>query len=157
MRFFYVLLATLLILIINSMVYPYPKSTGKLSASIIIGFSAFDVIDIAELTFSDIGCIQNYSGWWQAAFFLALGLSAIMTTFYCGLERGEDDPSITDFTATAVSWIFNDVFYILVRSKVIHEEKKAYFTLIFMMKECLSVFLRGWIFVYYLGKRYKLF
>ena len=148
---FYALLTTLLVLIINSMVYPFPKNTGKLSA-FIIGFSAIDVLDLAELTFSDIGCIQNYNGVWQTAFYLALGMSAIMTTIYCGLEQGEDDPKITDFIATAVSWIFNDVLYIVVRSKVIYEQKHAYFTLIFMMKECLSVVIRGMIFVYYLRK-----
>ena len=152
LRVFYALLATLFIMIINSMVYPFPKNTGKLSTALTIGFSAFDALDLAELTFSDIGCIQNYNGGWQAAFYLALGMSAIMTTFYCGLEQLEegDDPDFKDFLATAINWVFNDVLYLVVRSKVIYEQKHVYFSLIFMMKECLSVVLRGMIFVYHL-------
>lgn len=151
---FYALLSTLLVLIINSMVYPYPKNTENFSTSLGIGFAAFDVLDLSELTFSDIGCILNYNGGWQTAFYLALGMSAIMTTFYCGLENLDDEnnPKFSDFLSTAINWVFNDVLYLVVRSKVIHEQKHAYFTLIFMMKECLSVVLRGMIFVYYLRK-----
>ena len=79
-------------------------------------------------------------------------MSAIMTTFYCGLEQLEegDDPDFKDFLATAINWVFNDVLYLVVRSKVIYEQKHVYFSLIFMMKECLSVVLRGMIFVYHL-------
>ena len=153
-RIFYALLVALLFLIISSMVYPYPRRED-FSTSLIIGFNAFDVLDLSELTFSDIGCIQNYNGGWQTAFYFALGMSAIMTTIYCGLENGDQDfkPDFKDFLATGVNWVFNDVLYIVIRSKVIYEQKHAYFTLIFMMKECLSVVIRGALFVYHLGKK----
>ena len=147
---------TLPLLVINSMIYPYPEDQGKdkkISTSLLIGLSAFDIIDMAELSFSDVGCIQNYGAGWPVLFYLALGMSAIMTTFYWGLEQVEDEPKNGDFVATLMNWVFNDVLFLVVRCKVMYVQGHAYFGLIFVIKESLSVVVRGLIFGYYLHKK----
>ena len=144
------LLSALVSLIINTMLYPYPEPEGKddrISSALLIGMSAFDVLDMADLIFGDIGCVQNYGTGWQVVYYMVLGMCAILTNFYVGLEKGKDYPKWYDFLMTGLNWCFNDVLFLIIRCHVMYTQGHFYFGLIFVIKEVLSIFMRGGLFV----------
>ena len=113
--------------------------------------AAFDTLDMAELMFGDAGCIQDYGTGWQVIFYLALGMSAIMTTFYWGLEGldKDDEPGTPDYIATVLGLIFNDVLFLIVRCKVMDVQHDTYLSLLFPIKESFSIFVRLGFIIYF--------
>ena len=132
------------------MLYPYPESEDEkesVSSALLIGMTAFGILDMADLIFSDVGCVQNYSTGWQVVYYTVLGMSAILPNFHVGLERGEDNPEWHDFLITGLNWCFSDVMFLIIRCHVMYTQGHFYFGLIFVIKEVLSIFMRGGLFV----------
>ena len=128
------------------MLYPYPESEDKeesVSSALLIGLPALDIMDMADLIFSDVGCVQNYGTGWQVVFYTTLGICALLTSFYLGLELGEKDPVGIDFLVTGLNWFFNDIMFLIIRCYVMYTQGHFYFGLNFVMKEALSIIIRG--------------
>ena len=129
------------------MLYPFPKNLLFLAT----GMAAIDILDMAELMFGDAGCIQNEDTIWQVFFYLAIGASTILTSFYWGLEGVEEneDPKMMDYVATLSSLIFNDLLFLVLRCRVMHVQKEAYLSILFPIKEIFSSICRIGFILYY--------
>ena len=122
------------------MLYPFPKEVSSFAT----GMAAFDTFDMAELLFDDAGCIQNENTAWKVTFYLAIGVSAILSSFYWGLEGLEykNSPKGRDYVVTLLSLVFNDLLFLVLRCRVMHVQEEVYLNLLFPIKESLSMLCR---------------
>ena len=127
-------------LVITNMMYPYPDE--KEMSTLITGFSMLDIIDMAELMFGDVGCFQKYGKAGMFFFYLALLMSAFITTSYSGLEQEKDYYDRADRVTTCLSLIFNDVLFLFLRITTMWKQGHAYFGVIFVGKESMSSIIR---------------
>ena len=126
------------------MVYPYPDDSDDKMNNLMNAFAMLDIIDMAELMFGDVGCFQTYETGYIVVFYIALLASAVLTTFYSGLEQqSKDDKTGVDSLITGLSLFFNDFLFLFLRAVTIHKENHAYFGVIFVTKEVLSLIIRG--------------
>ena len=126
------------------MVYPYPDDSDDKMNNLMNAFAMLDIIDMAELMFGDVGCFQTYETGYIVVFYIALLASAVLTTFYSGLEQqSENDKTKVDAMITSLSLFFNDLLFLFLRAVTIHKESHAYFGVIFITKEVLSSIIRG--------------
>jgi len=88
---FGVLLSIFPIIVVTNMIYPFPEGKHKTITSLMKGFGLLDIIDMAELIFGDVGCFQIDTSSWLVFFYVALVLSAILTTSSYGLEQQKDN------------------------------------------------------------------
>ena len=143
---FIVLLLAFLILIINNMMYPYPGNDDDYDDEIRAlsnGFAAMDVLDITELIFSDTGCFQSYGTEWLVAFYVALGISAILTTFSAyGLEQQKEEPTWKDVAVTSLNMLFNDALFLFIRATTMYRQGHMYTQSIFALVELISLCIR---------------
>ena len=141
---FYILLLTLPLLIITNITYPFPDDWDDKISKLRNAFAMLDVIDMAELMFGDVGCFQTYETGLKFLFYSALLISAILTSFYYGLEQQskEEETSPGDTVVTLLNLLFNDGLFLVLRAVTIHKENHAYFGVIFVIKEALSFIIR---------------
>jgi len=125
------------------MIYPFPEGKHKAITSLIKGFALLDIIDMAELIFGDVGCFQIDTSSWLSFFYVALVLSAILTTSSYGLEQHREKYDCPwDYLSTIFSLLFNDMFFFILRVRTMHKHGNVYFGVIFVIKECLSFIFR---------------
>ena len=143
---FYTLLLTLPLFIVTNIVYPYPDDKKDKMSNLKNAFAMLDIIDMAELIFGDIGCFQTYEKGYIVVFYITLLASAVLTTFYSGLEqrpKDKDDGTEIDAIFTGLNLFFNDFLFLFLRAVTIHKESHAYFGVIFLTKEVLSLIIRS--------------
>ena len=102
-----------------------------------------DIIDMAELMFGDVGCYQINDTVGLVAFYMALLMSAFLTTSNSGLEQEKDEYDLIDCLTTLFSLVFNDAMFFGLRLTTIIRTKHAYFGAIFLCKEILSSIIRA--------------
>ena len=143
---FYILLLTLPLLIITNITYPFPDDFKDMTSKLKKVFAMLDVIDMAELMFGDVGCFQTYETGFKFLFYFALLISAILTSFYYGLEQQskQEETSPGDTIVTFLNLLFNDSLFLVLRAVTIYKESHAYFGVIFVVKEALSCIIRCW-------------
>ena len=113
--------------------------------TLINGFAMLDIIDMAELMFGDVGCFQNYGSVGKFFFYIALLISAFITTSYSGLEQQKEekeDYKTADRVTTILSLVFNDLLFLCLRITTMAKEGHAYFGVIFVGKELMSTGIR---------------
>ena len=147
---FYALLLALTVLVINIFVQHQNLNEeetrdGKIATKPLLIGKALDILDMAELIFTTTGCILNYSVGWQASFYLTLMVSAVLTCVYWGLDGLEknDVPKKKDYGATLLGLIFNNLFFLVIRCKVIYAQIGVSSGLVFVIKEVLSIAIGG--------------
>lgn len=133
-------------MVISNILYPFPSAeSGEWTRSVQNGLMTLDLLDMAELIFSDIGCYIGYDDGWLVVFFIAIGASAILATISRGLEQPtEDGEEKTGFDSavTIFNMIFNDGLFCFLRLYVMFTEGHVYFGLIFVIKEICSFIFR---------------
>ncbi|XP_066918739.1 uncharacterized protein [Clytia hemisphaerica] len=136
-----ILLTVFPIMVGTKMLYPDPEGTEL--NNLINGFAMLDIIDMAELMFGDVVCFQNYEKGLLGVFYLALVVSALLTTFYSGLEQYQKgEYHWGDFWTTLLSLIFNDILFFALRVEKMRRERHGYFGMIFTCKEGMSCIIR---------------
>jgi len=137
-----IFLTALPLLIITNMIYPYPKDLKTTRATIMNGLAMLDFIDMAELIFADIGCYLTFETGWRVVFYLALGVSVILTAFSNGIERKDKNINPSDYIVTFLNMFFNDGLFFMLRIVTMAKTGHVYFGLIFVIKEFFSCIFR---------------
>jgi len=135
MTYYIVFLIPLPLLIITNMLYPEPESTKTIRDMMLNGLNMLDFI----------GCIQNFPTFWIVIFYLALGVSVILTAFPNGLEerKGDDeDFNRFDTIITTCRMIFNDGLFFILRINTMVQTGRKYFGMNFVIKEVFSCIFR---------------
>jgi len=116
------------------------------------GFGLLDIIDMAELIFGDVGCFQIDTSSWLVFFYVALVLSAILTTSSYGLEQQKDNNKHCkwDIVSTLFSLLFNDMFFFILRTRTMYTRGSAYFGVIFVIKEFFSFIVRILLIIFFI-------
>ena len=140
---FYILLLIFPVLIFTNMIYPYPEDENTMS-TLSNAFAAFDIMDMAELMFGDVGCYQTYGAGGLFFFYLGLGVSIILTAFSYGLEQHKEKHNKNDWYSTLMNMVFNDLLFFLLRVTTMVKQKHAYFGVIFATKELMSFISRSY-------------
>ena len=95
-----------------------------------------DVVD-------NISCIQTYSTFWLAFFFIALAVSAFHLAFPIGLtEEDQDDPQCGRIVSSIVALIFTDISFAVIRGKVMFHEKNVQLGFNFFSKNIMAALWR---------------
>ena len=146
---FYALLFALTVLVINVFMHQHRNEEGSndgkaIDKSLLIG-KCLDILDMAELIFTSTGCILKYGIGWQASFYFALVVAAVLTCVYYGLEglKKHGMPKKKDYVATILGLLFSNLFFIVVRCKVMYTQNRASSGLIFVAKEVFSIVIGG--------------
>lgn len=145
MTYYVFFLIPLPLLIITNMFYPDPESTKTIRDMMLNGLNMLDFIDMADLMFTDIGCIQNFPTFWIVIFYLALGVSVILTAFPNGLEERKGDAedfNNCDTIITACRMFFNDFLFFGLRINTMVRTGRKYFGMNFVIKEVFSCVFR---------------
>lgn len=147
------LLSILPTLVFATMIYPAGKKyTGRencrkgLRDAIRSGMVVWDIIDMAELMFGDIGCFQTYGTAWLTVFYIALGISAFLIAFSSyGLEQesANGKEGWADYCVTGSNLVFNDLLFLILRLKTMTTQKSFYIEWVFVIKEAMGVIARS--------------
>lgn len=131
------------LLVFFHILYPYPKR--RYGTHERLGFSmefvnAFDIMDIVE----NIPCIQMDDGWiWFC--FVALGISAIHLAFPIGLtgeDEEEENPQWKKILSSAVTLIFTDIAFAIIRVHVMARQKTFQIGFNFLSKNIMAALYR---------------
>ena len=135
----------------------YPGENSKkcsqdcVSDAIRNGLAAWDIIDMSELMFGDVGCYVTYETGWIIVFYIALCLSAVLIAFSAfGLEkqfgrsteRSKECDGV-DITITCLNLFFNDLLFLVLRLKTMLTQHSYYIESVFVVKEILSICARS--------------
>ena len=104
-----------------------------------------NLLDLAQLIFSNAGCFQTYHVGWVIAFYTALAISVMLQTFSYGLEQKkthQEEPRNKDLIFTVLNLCFTDILFLVLRSYKAYKMKHAYIDAIFMTKEISSIIMR---------------
>lgn len=157
------------ILVITTMLYPGEKSADDngrenrqdcVSNAVRNGLAVWDIIDMSELMFGDVGCYVTFGTGWLVFFYIALGVSAILTAFSAfGLEKQPhdnkrkvdiecptsveacitDDSMLMNIIVTSLSLFFNDILFLVLRLNTMLTLHSYYIESVFVVKEILSI------------------
>ena len=129
------------LLVLSHILYPYPKRPYRTHER--LGFSmeflnAFDIMDFVE----NISCVQTDDGW-TVFYFLAVGISAIHLAFPVGLTgEEEEDPQWKKIINSAVTLIFTDISFTIIRAHAMAEEKTFEIGFNFLSKNIMATVYR---------------
>ena len=129
-------------MVLTYILYPYPDrkyERGEKAAIAIEFLNAFDIMDLVE----NIGCIQSYTVGWVRLFYIALAVSTILLAFPVGLtEDDEHDPQGYRIISSAMTLIFTDVLFCIIRGHVMIKEESVQSGFNFFLKNLLAAICR---------------
>ena len=138
---FFLFQAGIALLVLVHIVYPYPKRSYRTHER--LGFSmeflnAYDIMDIVE----NISCVQADDGW-IVFYYFALGISVIHLAFPIGLTgEEEEDPEWRKILSSAVTLIFTDISFAIIRAHVMAREKSFQIGFNFLAKNIMATIYR---------------
>ena len=129
-------------MVLAHLVYPYPQRKNKPDerfAIAIEALNAYDIMDFVEI----ITCIQTYSTGWLVLFFIALAVSTLRLAFPISLtEDDEDDPQFGRILSSAITLVFTDILFAIMRGHVMVQEDSVQLGFNFFSKNVMSAFCR---------------
>ncbi|XP_057317726.1 uncharacterized protein LOC130662810 isoform X3 [Hydractinia symbiolongicarpus] len=144
-KFDYILLQLSIVLInINYFIFPYPKRrfrTGEIFAVSLEFLDAFDMMDLI----TDTGCVQTYDDGYQVIYYMGLIITAFLLAFPVSMEKKEI--RLVRIVVYSLTFLFTDVFFSIIRIKVMEGENSVFHGFHFLMKNLLAAMFRFWLVV----------
>ena len=129
------------LLVLFQIIYPYPKRPYRTHERLGISMeflNAYDIMDVVE----NISCVQMDDGW-IAFYFIGLGISVIHLAFPVGLTgEEEEDPQWGKILSSAVTLIFTDISFAIIRAHVMAQEKTFQIGFNFLSKNMMATVYR---------------
>ena len=129
-------------MVLAHMVYPYPQRSNKPDkhfAIAIEALNAYDIMDFVEI----ITCIQTYSTGWLVLFFIVVAVSTLRMAFPISLtEEDEDNPQFGRILSSAITLVFTDILFAIMRGHVMVQEDTLQIGFNFFSKNVMSAFCR---------------